>query len=70
MLEKHCSTAPQYCCRGGLFGGHKEQIREANAMYYGLVNNTLEMGYMGTEETIFTIIKRETGTALKVSLRH
>lgn len=56
MLELHCNTAPQYCCRGGLFGGHREQIREANAMYYGLLNNTLEMGYMGTEETIFTIM--------------
>ena len=45
-----------YVCRGGLFGGHKEAIREANGTYYGLLNSTLEAGYMGTEESIFAIM--------------
>lgn len=46
----------KYVCRGGLFGGHKEQIREANSTYYSLLHNTLEKGLMGTEESIFSIM--------------
>ena len=45
-----------YVGRGGLFGGHKDAIREANGTYYGLLNSTLESGYMGTEESIFAIM--------------
>jgi hypothetical protein len=45
-----------YVCRGGLFGGHKYQIREANATYYSLLMKTLSNGLMGTEESIFTIM--------------
>tara|TARA_R110000772_G_scaffold84079_5_gene177714 strand:+ start:1400 stop:3118 length:1719 start_codon:yes stop_codon:yes gene_type:complete len=46
----------KYVCRGGLFGGHKDIIREANGTYYGLLNSTLESGFMGTEESIFAIM--------------
>jgi len=46
----------KYVCRGGLFGGHKEQIREANSTYYSLLHDTLEKGLMGTEESIFSIM--------------
>ena len=46
----------KYVCRGGLFGGHKEQIREANATYYGLLSQTLSSGLMGTEESLFSIM--------------
>jgi hypothetical protein len=46
----------KYVCRGGLFGGHKEYIREANGTYYSLLNSTLEKGLMGTEESIFAIM--------------
>jgi len=46
----------KYVCRGGLFGGRKEQIAQANAMYYGLLDSTLSQGYMGTEESIFTLM--------------
>ena len=46
----------KYVCRGGLFGGHKEQIREANSTYYALLTQTLERGLMGTEESIFSIM--------------
>jgi len=45
-----------YVCRGGLFGGHKDIIRKANNTYYHLLNATLKQGYMGTEESIFTIM--------------
>jgi FkbM family methyltransferase len=45
-----------YVCRGGLFGGTKEFIHEANSEYYSLLRQTLDQGLMGTEESIFTIM--------------
>lgn len=46
----------EYVCRGGLFGGHKSYISKANTLYYRLLIDTLMGGYMGTEESIFTIM--------------
>lgn len=45
-----------YVCRGGLFGGRKEVINEANNAYYGMIDKTLSSGHMGTEESLFTIM--------------
>jgi hypothetical protein len=42
--------------RGGFFGGPKESISDINSIYYGLLKSTLEEGYMGTEESIFSIM--------------
>jgi len=42
--------------RGGFFGGPKETISEINGIYYNLLNTTLRDGYMGTEESIFSIM--------------
>jgi len=42
--------------RGGFFGGHKDSISEANNLYYSLLTGSLSEGYMGTEESIFTIM--------------
>jgi len=42
--------------RGGFFGGHIDYISQANTTYYELLNNTLNAGLMGTEESIFTIM--------------
>lgn len=42
--------------RGGFFGGPKETIGNINGIYYGLLKSTLEEGYMGTEESIFSIM--------------
>jgi hypothetical protein len=42
--------------RGGFFGGRKSSIAEANTLYYNLLMETLNNGYMGTEESIFTIM--------------
>jgi hypothetical protein len=42
--------------RGGFFGGTKESIADINSIYYGLLKSTLEEGYMGTEESIFSIM--------------
>lgn len=46
----------KFVCRGGLFGGRKSVIREANADYYAILGNTLNKGLMGTEESIFSIM--------------
>jgi hypothetical protein len=42
--------------RGGFFGGHIDYIAKANETYYGLLNDTIKSGYMGTEESLFTIM--------------
>ena len=42
--------------RGGFFGGHIDYISQANEIYYGLLRDTLYSGYMGTEESIFTLM--------------
>lgn len=46
----------KYVCRGGFFGGAKETINAANAIYYSVLRDTLFQNHMGTEESIFTII--------------
>ncbi len=42
--------------RGGFFGGHKDTIQEVNSIYYSLLIETLSKGFMGTEESIFSIL--------------
>jgi len=42
--------------RAGFFGGKKDVISEINSLYYGLMNDTLSQGLMGTEESLFTIM--------------
>jgi len=42
--------------RGGFFGGPKSSISDINSIYYGLLMSTLGEGYMGTEESIFSIM--------------
>jgi hypothetical protein len=42
--------------RGGFFGGKKEYISQANNLYYSLLDDSLKSGYMGTEESIFTLM--------------
>ena len=42
--------------RGGFFGGRSDCISKANNMYYELLSNSLDDGFMGTEESIFTIM--------------
>jgi hypothetical protein len=46
----------KYVCRGGLFGGHKDFVTQANSTYYALLQQTLDAGLMGTEESIFSIM--------------
>ncbi len=55
-INRYAREKVGYVCRGGLFGGHKDFIRQANSTYYALLQDTLEAGYMGTEESIFSIM--------------
>jgi len=55
-MNMYAEQDVKYVCRGGLFGGHKDQIREANSTYYSLLQKTLNSGYMGTEESLFAIM--------------
>lgn len=42
--------------RGGFFGGPKNTISDINSIYYNILTSTLQEGYMGTEESIFSIM--------------
>ena len=55
-INKYAGDVVKYVCRGGLFGGKKEVINQANSTYYTTLMNTLNDGYMGTEESIFSIM--------------
>ena len=55
-INRYSREKVEYVCRGGLFGGHKDFIRQANSTYYALLQDTLNAGYMGTEESIFSIM--------------
>lgn len=55
-INKYAEEEVKLVCRGGFFGGHKDIISEANGLYYGILHNTLDDGYMGTEESIFSIL--------------
>lgn len=43
-------------CRGGFFGGPKSAVAAFNGNYYQLLSSTLSEGYMGTEESLFSIL--------------
>jgi hypothetical protein len=55
-MNRYAGEKVEYVCRGGLFGGTKEIINQANALYYSLLEKSLHAGYMGTEESIFTLM--------------
>jgi hypothetical protein len=55
-MAKYCGNDPKYVCRGGFFGGSKKLINLINSIYYSTLSTSLSEGYMGTEESIFTII--------------
>lgn len=56
-IARYCKTDyVEYVCRGGFFGGKKRRINEINGLYYSYLNSSLAEGFMGTEESVFTII--------------
>jgi hypothetical protein len=42
--------------RGGVFGGDINVIEQFNSLYYQILMDTLKKGYMGTEESLFSIL--------------
>jgi O-methyltransferase len=55
-LNEFAGEKVEWVCRGGLFGGTIDSIREINGHYWHLMKNTLDQGLMGTEESLFSIL--------------
>tara|TARA_S200002703_G_scaffold102331_2_gene88645 strand:- start:5423 stop:7132 length:1710 start_codon:yes stop_codon:yes gene_type:complete len=55
-INNYAGADVKYVCRGGLFGGHSKSIEKANGSYYATLFETLNDGFMGTEESIFSIM--------------
>lgn len=55
-MNSYAGQDTKWVARGGVFGGNKEYINNINSIYYNLLHDTLKNGYMGTEESIFTLI--------------
>lgn len=55
-MHNMCGTNVNRVARGGFFGGHIDYISNANSLYYSLLNDSLSRNFMGTEESIFTIM--------------
>lgn len=67
-MNELAGAETEYVCRGGIFGGSKEYINRLNDVYYNLLHSTLKSGYMGTEESIFTILSYKHPELCDVSL--
>lgn len=55
-IEKYAGAKVKLVGRGGFFGGPVETIKQAFELYYNVLKRTLNDGYMGTEESIFSIL--------------
>jgi hypothetical protein len=55
-MKRLTNATPNIVCRGGFFGGDKDTISQMNSLYYGILMDTLKRGFMGTEESLFTIL--------------
>lgn len=55
-INEYSKKDVKLVCRGGLFGGPKDSIETINSLYYTTLKTTLSDGYMGTEESIFSIL--------------
>ena len=55
-INDYAKSDVKLVCRGGLFGGKKTVISDVNGLYYDMLFSTINDGYMGTEESIFSIL--------------
>ena len=55
-MKRLTNEVPDLVARGGFFGGDKHSISEINTLYYSILVDTLRRGFMGTEESLFTIL--------------
>ena len=57
-INKYAQQKVDYVCRGGLFGGHKDFLSQAHAEYYHLLEQSINEGLAGTEESVFSIMAK------------
>lgn len=55
-INEYAQDDVKLVARGGFFGGPKQTIQDINTIYYQLLNKTISDGYMGTEESVFSIM--------------
>ncbi|MCB1711496.1 MAG: hypothetical protein KDH96_03165 [Candidatus Riesia sp.] len=66
-MNEYCNVEfVNYVVRGGFFGGDRNTINQINGIYYSYLVRTLDSGYLGTEESIFTIIAHNYPDLMKV----
>lgn len=54
--KKYTNIIPNWLCRATIFGCHKDYVEKFQAEYSYYLNDTLDMGYLGTEESIFSLL--------------
>jgi len=67
-INNYAGSKVDYVCRGGLFGGHKDFISHAHSEYYFALQNSLQSGFAGTEESIFSILANKSNQYRRYSL--
>ena len=67
-MNKYANAKVNRVARGGFFGGNKNIIPQINSIYYNLLSNTLNEGYMGTEESIFSLITYQNPELVNVEM--
>jgi hypothetical protein len=55
-MNRYAGAKVNRVARGGFFGGNKKVLSQINGIYYNLLNGTLSEGFMGTEESVFTLM--------------
>lgn len=54
--KKYTDVIPSWLCRATIFGCHKNYIEKFKKDYSYYLNDTLDRGYLGTEESIFSLL--------------
>jgi hypothetical protein len=55
-LEEQCGVIPNRVLRATVFGGSRDNIKKITKLFYQQVKISLDLGYIGTEEAIYTIL--------------
>ncbi len=55
-FKKYTDIIPNWLCRATIFGCDKKYVKKFKEDYSYYLNDTLELGYLGTEESIFSLL--------------
>jgi len=55
-INSYAGSNVDLVARGGFFGGPKDTISDINSIYYNTLMSTINDGFMGTEESVFSIM--------------